>query len=372
VLSGETGGKGIQQALSAIKVDDSIDYYSGIIKDGPKSKRDNAVKVLGYLKNLKKYDLKPQDWVLTKAPVLPTSFRPITMFRGMQMAADPNFLYRDMILANKDLAESKGVVGENQLHEERLRLYHAFKAVTGLGDPVQAKTQEKGVRGLLQHVFGSSPKVGMFQRRVLGSPVDVVGRATITPNPDLSMDQVGLPEAKAWTIYRPFIVRNLIRRGMPAMEAARAVATENPVARKAMLDEMKSRPVLINRAPTLHRYGFMAAWPVLTKGNTLQIPPVLTPGFGADFDGDAMNYHVPVDDDAVKDAVERMLPSKNLKAVKDFQVHYVPKNEFLLGMYLASTAKNKNRQPRVFSSRKAVADAYQRGEIHAGDPVIVQ
>jgi DNA-directed RNA polymerase beta subunit len=370
-LHGETGGRAVKTALSKINVDGALDYYRGIIKDGAKSKRDNAVKVLGYLQALKKYDLKPEDWVLSKAPVLPPQFRPITMFRGMQMAADPNFLYRDLMLANKDLAELKGQVGESQLGEERLKLYNAFKAVTGLGDPVQPKTQEKGARGLLAHVFGASPKLGMFQRRVIGAPVDTVGRAVITPNPDLSMDQVGLPESKAWVIYRPFIMRRLIRQGMPAIDAARAVANQADVARKSMLDEMKARPVMINRAPTLHRYGFMAAWPILTKGNTLQIPPVLTPGFGADFDGDAMNYHVPVDDEAVQDAIHKMMPSKNLHSTRDFKVHYLPKNEFLLGLYLSSTAKNK-KAPRVFATKQDVIRAFHRGEIHVGDPISVK
>ena len=370
-LHGKVGGEAIKNALSQIRVDSSIEYYSGIVKDGPRSKRDNAVKVLGYLKTMQKHDLNPADFVLTKVPVLPPELRPITWFRGMSLTADPNFLYRDLIKLNEDLANMKGVVGNSQLDRERLKVYDAFKAVTGFGDPVQAKTQEKGVRGLLQHVFGSTPKVGMFQRRVLGSPVDIVGRATITPNPDLSMDQVGIPEPKAWTIYRPFVMRRLVRRGMPATAAAKAVSDQDPVAKKALLEEMESRPVMINRAPTMHRYGFMAAWPVLTKGHTLQISPVITPGFAADFDGDAMNYHVPVTDEAVKDAIDRMLPSKNLHSVRDFQVHYLPKNEFLLGLYLASTSREK-KEKRVFRNKADVLAAYQRGELRVGDPVSVK
>ncbi len=370
-LHGETGGQAIKTALSKINIDGAIEYNKGIIKDGAKSKRDHAVKALGYLKSLREHNLNPADWVMTKVPVLPPQFRPITVFKGMQMSADPNYLYRDLMLSNNDLRDMKGNVGDEQLGEERLRVYKAFKAVTGLGDPVQPKTQEKQVKGLLAHVFGGSPKIGLFQRRVIGSPVDVVGRAVITPNPELSMDQVGLPESRAWTIYRPFIMRRLIRSGMPATEAAKAVANQSDVARKSMLAEMKERPVMINRAPTLHRYGFMAAWPILTKGNTLQIPPVLTPGFGADFDGDAMNYHVPVDQEAVKDAIDKMMPSKNLKSTRDFKVHYLPKNEFLMGLYLASGQKSK-RQSRVFHSQQDVVAAFHRGEIGVNDPVTVR
>lgn len=370
-LHGETGGRAIKMALSKINIEGAIEYNKGILRDGAKSKRDHAAKALGYLKSLQQYKLNPADWVLDKVPVLPPKFRPITAFRKMQMSADPNYLYRDLILANNDLKDLHGHVAPEQLGEERLKVYNAFKAVTGLGDPVQPKTQEKKVRGLLAHVFGASPKLGQFQRRVMGSPVDVVGRAVITPNPDLSMDQVGLPESKAWTIYRPFIMRRLIRSGMPATEAAKAVANQGDVARNAMLSEMKERPVMINRAPTMHRYGFMAAWPVLTKGNTLQISPVLTPGFGADFDGDAMNYHVPVDQEAVQEAIHKMMPSKNLRSTRDFKVHYLPKNEFLMGLYLGSSDKSK-RGARVFRSKRDVIEAFHRGEISANDPVVIK
>jgi len=370
-IGGETGTKAIGAALKRINLDEAIDNAKLIIKDGAKSKRDNAVKTLGYYETLKKAGMKPSDLMLSKVPVLPPSMRPITQYRSMQLSADPNFLYRDLINANTDLKEISSELGRRHGGRARLRTYHAFKAVTGLGDPVQAKTQEKRVKGLLAHVFGSSPKFGMFQRRVLGSPVDVVGRAAITPNPSLSMDQVGIPEDKVWTIYRPFVVRRLIRRGMPAMDAAKAAANRTEVAANALQEEISTRPVLINRAPTLHRYGFMAAWPVLTKGKTLQVSPTTVGGFNADFDGDAMNYHVPVTDEAVADAVDKMLPSKNLKSARFFKTHYVPVNEFLMGLYLASTAKS-DKPLRVFRDKKDVLAAYQRGDIGLGDRVSIR
>jgi DNA-directed RNA polymerase subunit beta' len=184
------------------------------------------------------------------------------------------------------------------------------------------------------------------------------------------MDEVGLPEEKAWTIYRPFIMRRLVRAGMPAVAAALAVSNQTDVARKALVDEMGVRPVMINRAPTLHRYGFMGAWPILTKGKTLQVSPVTVTGYNMDFDGDAANYHVPVLDEAVKEVVERMMPSKNLKAVRDFQVHYLPRNEFMLGLYLASSSDKKGGK-RVFRSKADAVAAYQRGEIEVGDRVVI-
>ena len=371
-IDGLSGGAGIKELLGRVKVDSALDYYKDVVKNGAKSKRDNAVKLVGYLQTMKKHNLDPQDWVMSKVPVIPPAMRPITQFQKMPLVADPNYLYKDLMLADNDLKDLKASAGSTNVADERLRLYDSFKAVTGLGDPVQPKTQERQVKGLLKHVFGPSPKFGMFQRRVLGMPVDIVGLATITPNPDLNMDQVGIPEPKAWTIYRPFLIRRLIRNGVSGIEAVRAVTNQTPVARKALDEEIKKRPVIINRAPTLHRYGFMAAWPVITKGNTLQIPPVVTQGFNADFDGDTMQYHVPVTDEAVQQAVDKMMPSHNLKAVRDFKVHYLPRNEFLMGLHLASTAKKDHGEPRLFRSKEDALAAYKRGEIELGDKVKIQ
>jgi DNA-directed RNA polymerase subunit beta' len=136
------------------------------------------------------------------------------------------------------------------------------------------------------------------------------------------------------------------------------------------MDALATRPVIISRAPVLHRYGIMAFWPVLSKGNTLQIPPITTPGFNADFDGDTMNYHVPATPEAVQDAVNKMLPSRNLRTVGDFDVHYFPRQEFLLGLHLASTARRRGL--KTFRSKADVLAAYRRGEIGVDDQVDVR
>ncbi|KKN57875.1 hypothetical protein LCGC14_0558080, partial [marine sediment metagenome] len=366
-LNEGTGPRAIKAALAKLDVSAEINRMERAVRAESGNNRDLAIKRLGYFRMLDKMNVKPAELVLSKVPVLPPNFRPITAFNNMQLVSDPNFLYLDLMNSNKDLKELKKELGREGTGEEQLQLYRAFKAIVGLGDPVAAKSQEKRVRGLLQHVFGSSPKYGMYQRRVLGAAVDTVGRGVITPNPSLNMDQVGLPENKAWVVYRPFVIRNLVRRGMKAMTAAEQLANKTDVARKALLTEMGKRPVVITRAPVLHRYGMMAAWPVLTKGNTLQIPPVVTSGFNADFDGDAMNFHVPVSDDAVRDAVDKMMPSKNLRAVSDFDVHYYPRQEFLHGLNLASTARTRNT--KTFVTKADALAAYRRGELGVGDQV---
>lgn len=368
-INGKTGPEALKEALSRINLDTEIKGLEETVRTGAKTRRDKAVRSLPYLRAMKKNGFEPSDLMLTKALVVPPSMRPINKFRGMQLTADPNFLYKDLMESAKDYKELSAAVGHQNAGEERLKLYDAFKAVAGTGEPVNPKTAEKKVKGLLTHVFGANgPKTGLLQDRVLDASVDLAGRGTIIPNPELSPDQIGIPEEMAKTIFRPFVMRKLVRSGMKAADAAKAVVDYPEPAMHALREVIKERPVLVNRAPTLHKYGFMAHWPVLVKGTNIHVPPVAVIGYGADFDGDAMSVHVPVTDEAVKDAVDKMLPSRNLRSVRGFAAYLLPKNEFQMGLYLAATADNKNA-PRVFASAKEVLAAHKRGELDAGDRV---
>ena len=220
-------------------------------------------------------------------------------------------------------------------------------------------------------MFGKSPKYGVVQRRLLGTTTDVVGRAVITPNPNLDMDQVGIPENKAWEVYRPFVVRYLVKRGMPRLGAARAVQDRAEVAKNALLSVMNDRPVVINRAPVLHRYGMMAAFPRIVKGDTMQVSPLVVGGFGADFDGDTMQYHVPVSEEAKKEAVDKMLPSRNLLSAADFKVQFKPSQEYVGGLHAASTKVDRKRPPRSFATKEDAVRAYRRGEIDVGQRIVI-
>jgi DNA-directed RNA polymerase subunit beta' len=183
------------------------------------------------------------------------------------------------------------------------------------------------------------------------------------------MDSVGLPEDRAFEVYKRFIVRRLKRKGMQMTQAMKHVRDQTPLAREILIEEMDERPVIINRAPVLHRFGIMAFKPQLTKGSTLQVSPLIVKGFNADFDGDAMNYHVPTDEAARKEALERMLPSRQLLSPSDFKspVH-VPSQEYVGGLYMASTARSK-RPVHTFRSAKDVMAAWHRGEISIDDQV---
>jgi len=208
-----------------------------------------------------------------------------------------------------------------------------------------------------------------MQRKLLTTTVDNVGRAVITPNPDLDMDTVGLPEDRAYDVYARYVVRRLRRAGVPALEALRQVKERTPLAHKALLEEMQVRPVLINRAPVLHKFGILAFKPVLVKGSTLQVSPLIVKGFNADFDGDAMQYHVPASDEACKEALEVMLPSRQLLSPADFKTPvHMPIREYAGGLYAATTTKS-SRRPRVFRNADDVRRAWERGDISIGDPV---
>ena len=196
-----------------------------------------------------------------------------------------------------------------------------------------------------------------------------VGRAVITPNPDLDMDEVALPEEKAWEVYKPFVVRGLVRRGLPRMQALKAVDDKNKEAYAELNTQMNKRPIVINRAPVLHRYGTMAFYPRLTKNKVMEVNPVITKGFGADFDGDAMQYHVPSTDEAADEAIAKMLPSKNLFSVSGFKAHYLPNKDYQTGLYVASSRINKQSKPRVFRSKQDAIAAYRRGEINVDTQV---
>lgn len=364
-----SGPNAVVTALQKINVDKAIDNAREQIKSGRKTKRDEAVRRLGYLKSAKKLGIHPKDWVVNKVPVLPPKFRPVSTMsdKKLPLVADANYMYKELLEATGNLDEMKGVVDD--VAEERLAVYDSFKAVTGLGDPVHPKLREKKVKGILKHVFGSSPKLGTLQRRLLSSKVDVVGRAVITPDPELDMDHVGLPEDRAWDIYRNFVARRLKRRGMPLTQALKQIEERSGLAREELVKEMSERPVIINRAPVLHKFGMLAMYPRLTKGNTLQISPLVVGGFNADFDGDAMQYHVPVDDKAVKEARDILLPSRALFSPADFKspVHK-PSQDYTGGLYAATHGPSEKRT-RTFRSKRDMVAAYRRGEIDIDDPV---
>jgi DNA-directed RNA polymerase beta' subunit len=309
--------------------------------------------------------------MITKIPVIPTMFRPIAKVGDTALVSDINELYRDVIESSDAFSQLKGDVPDSGLTEERLNVYKAVKAAYGLGEAISPEGQAKRLKGAIRQVIGTSPKFGLFQSKVISKAVDSVGRAVISPEPNYDMDQCGIPENEAWTLYKDYVMRGLRRRGYSEERAAELIEKREPVAKDLLLEEMGRRPVILDRAPTWHKFNLMAFWPSLVPGNTLRMNPVVEKAFTADHDGDTMNFHVPASDKAVSEAVEKMLPSKNLFSTTDLRSpRYVPMMEMTLGL-AKLTAPASRAKPQVFVTARDAIRAYRRGEIGANDPVSV-
>ena len=368
-----SGPQAIYRALDAIDLPKELARIRETLKTGRKSARDLAERQLGYLKTAERVGQHPREWMLNSIPVLPPRFRPISLMQhnNQPLVSDINYLYREAIDARDNLKSMSSQVDD--VGDERLGLYDAFRAITGMADPQHPKLVEKQVGGVLGRIFGKgSSKYGTLQRKLLSRQVDLVGRGVIVPNPDLDMDSVGLPERRVWPLYGEFVTRRLRRRGFPLVRAMQEVEKRTPLAREELLREMQERPVFVDRAPVLHRFGTMAFYPKLVVGNSIHVSPAVLTGFAADFDGDAVQYHVPADDSAIPEILDRMLPSKNLLSPADFKSPmYVAGKEFIGGLFKATQAANPKARTVRFLSRKDALAAARRGELPLDTPIEV-
>jgi DNA-directed RNA polymerase beta subunit len=366
------GPQAIHEALRSIDLPKEMAQAVAAIQGNKKTKRDEAIRKYKFLKGAEDQKLHPADWMLKAMPVLPPNLRPVSKLEGSntELVSDPNYLYQDLFHANKNLRDLSARTRD--VAEERLALYDAMKAVTGLGDPINPKHQQKGVKGIMKMILGESPKWSLPQHKLMSTPVDLVGRSTVGPDSSLDMDEVGIPEKMAFTVYKRFVEKRLVRNGMAPVEAVRAVREQAPEAKRALMQEMEVRPVSYHRAPVLHKYGHIGGWPKLVKGDVIKVSPFVIKGLGMDFDGDTANIHVPVYDKEIEDVRDRMMPSRNLLSAKDFQVHYKPEREFHVGLWQATQGQGKEgERERVFDDINAVRRAFARGEITVKDKVTV-
>ena len=285
-VDGKTGGAALASLLGKIDVDAEIARQKEIVRKTRGSARDNAVKVIGYLSGCKKQGVTPKDWMITKVPVIPPMFRPVAKLGDTALVSDINELYRDVIESADAFSALRGELPDSGLVEERLNVYNAVKAAYGLGDPISPEGQAKRLKGAIRQVIGSSPKLGLFQSKVLSKAVDGVGRGVISPEPNYDMDQCGIPEESAWTLYKDYVIRELTRHGYPQVRAMELIDARAPVAKDILVREMARRPVILDRAPTWHKFNLMAFWPHIVEGSTIRMNPVVEKAYTADHDGD--------------------------------------------------------------------------------------
>lgn len=369
-LNGKTGGEAIKSALEAIDVDKAIATARNDIQNKRGAGRDNAVKVLGYLKSMQEQGLEPKDWMITKVPVIPPKFRPVSKLGDTQLVSDLNDLYKDVIENAENYSALKGSVADESLADERLNLYKSVAAVFGLGDPITPEGQSKNIKGAIRQVIGTgSPKFSMFQAKIIAKNLDNVGRAVITPDENLDMDQIGIPKDIAWEMYKPYVQRRLVRRGYSPVQAVNMIRGRDDTALNALQEEMANRPVLMDRAPTWHKFNIMAYKPSLVDGKSIRISPFSASPMAGDFDGDQVNIHVPSSDKAVREAYEKMLPSKNLISLTDLSSpRYKPENEQVMGLYNLTRPATR-KKPKIFRTAKDAKEAYRQGLIGMNDPV---
>lgn len=336
---------------------------------------DKAVKQLKYIDALQKKDLRPEDaYVLTKIPVVPPNVRMITLGSdGLTQINDANYLYRDLMLANSQLDAAKKELTPEYVAKARGHLHDAVGAVFGLNDPVSDQNVGRGVKGFLSALAGSNPKHGFIQSKLVKHQQDLSARGTVAPDVNMAMDEIGLPETMLWTLFGHFVVGRLVRRGYDAIKARELVEQKAPAAREELLREAKERPVVYNRAPSLHRYNLLASYPVPVPGQTIRIPATWSEKAQAlDFDGDNLQIHTPVSKEAVEDAKRMTLPhllfgdrQKDILMVK-------PEMEAVTGAYIASGLKSSENKVKIFKNADAVMAAYKRNEIELNDPVEIE
>ena len=369
------GGQGVSKRLAKIDLPAREEELRKALPSMKSTARDNAIKELKYVKSLRRNDMTPDKaWMTSKLPVVPPIFRPIIPGkRGDLQVNDANFLYRDAMLANDALKSVQNMPGEIK-GQAREHLYDSVSALYGVGEPVSPQLKARGVKGFINRIAGTGvgPKHGFFQKKLVKRRQDLSGRGTWVPDTTLGMDEVGLPEEMGWDMYRPFVTKELIRRGYSAMKAKEFIDDKHPVARDLLLQETKNRPVLINRAPSLYRYNVLAAYPKLVPGKTIRVHEMLAPIQSGDFDGDAVQVMTPVSDAAVSDARKMTLPHMLLSDQEKFTLtKAAPQQEAVTGLYLATSAKAKGAT-KTFASKAEAMAAYNRGEIDLSTPVEIK
>lgn len=353
-----------EQQLKTMKLPEDISHREGTQKVDALSKK------VRMLRALDKAGMTAKDaYTLNHLPVLPPIMRPATFLQsGDVNEADMNKLYTDFggVVRNMKDPTYQKYVPDVEKMKDREKLYDGLKALVGVGP--NWGDRHKQPKGLLLQMAGAHPKSGYFQDTLLSRRQDMSMRGTITPEPHMSIDEVGLPTQKALDLFRPFVIKKLQDLGAAESpnKARELLAAErikkNPtkVVTKALDLVMEGRPLLLKRDPALHKHSVQAFRGVRAPGKAIQIHPLVTGGFGADFDGDTMAAYVPVSRDAVQEAFS-MMPSKNLYNEATGKVMYTPSLESSLGLFKLSRVTGNTG--RTFSTHADLLKAAKAGQI---------
>jgi DNA-directed RNA polymerase subunit beta' len=227
------------------------------------------------------------------------------------------------------------------------------------------------VSGFLKKVTGTNPKFSFVQRKLLSKDQDYVARGVIGVDPELGLDQIGVPDSVLWTLYSPYVQRSLVRSGMSAEQALRAIRDKTEAASRMLDREAAQRPVVYSRAPSWHKFNIIAGYPKRIHGDMIRINPLVTTGLNADFDGDTINVHLPALPESVQESKDKLLPSKMLFSIKDRQkVMATPKQEFIMGLYNAQ--RRPARKVVDFPDEASALAAIKNGQVAMSDEVTIK
>ena len=364
-----TGAEAIEKLLTDMNLEVEDQKLRRELEIAPKQKRSHLTKRLDIIEAFMHSENRPEWMVLHVLPVLPPDLRPLVQLDGGRFATtDLNKLYKRIIDRNKRLRK---LYTQNapylMIKNEKRMIQEAVDALIDNSSKKARRVMEKNrpLKSLSESLQG---KQGRFRQNLLGKRVDYSGRSVIVVGPDLQMHQCGLPKQMALSLFRPFVIRQMIEDELePNMSTNKAkilIDREDPRVWAELEKVIREHPVLLNRAPTLHRLGIQAFEPKLVEGKAIRLHPLVTPAFNADFDGDQMAVHLPLSAEAQAEARLLMLASNNILNPKDGKPVVTPSQDMVLGnFYLTIERAGDLGEGSVFKDQNEAELAYESGVI---------
>jgi len=373
------GAEAVFELLIRLKLDDlSYDLRHQASNESSQQRKSEALKRLrvaeAFREGLNEKNNKPEWMIIQYLPVIPPELRPLVPLDGGRFASsDLNDLYRRVIIRNnrlKRLLEIKAP--EVILRNEKRMLQEAVDSLFDNSRKSNAVKAEGGraLKSLSDILKG---KQGRFRQNLLGKRVDYSGRSVIVVGPSLKLHECGLPKNMAAELFKPFVIRKLIERGVvkTVKSAKKLVDRKDPIIWDILENILKGHPVLLNRAPTLHRLSIQAFQPVLIEGKAIQLHPLVCGSFNSDFDGDQMAVHVPLSNASILEAQLLILASHNMLNPQDGSPITLPSQDMVLGLYYLTKERaiDKEQKIKIFYSKDEVVIAFNEKKIELHDPV---
>lgn len=368
ILKVSIGAEAILELLKKISLDEEITKIKIEAQTALPNSYRRLMKRLRLLSDMKLAGVKPEWLVITKLPVLPPDLRPMVQLDGGRFASsDLNDLYRRVLNRNNRLKRLMNQGAPDVIARNEKRMLQ--EAVDALIDNSARKNQASGIPGRQPRSLSDMlrGKQGRFRQNLLGKRVDYSGRSVIVVGPNLRLDQCGLPKVMALELFKPFVISRLIADGYVhnVKNASRLIERGTPEVWEILEGVTKNAHVMLNRAPTLHRLGIQAFKPILIEGKAIQLHPLVCAAYNADFDGDQMAVHVPLSEQAKREAREIMASDRNLLKPASGEPLITPRLDIVFGLfYLTSEAKGVKGEGRNFYSLSELICAYDRGTLH--------